>query len=214
MLFVAVACSPRPAIKNTVRLATAASVQSAKKPPSINRLFEAYVRHLMVYGSQITVAIDDPKPCPIAGFRQVTRARLRRAGQTGLIFYVSKDGQKIVQGSVYDVKDNPFKEDLDKLKTDLQPSWEAGAPVVLVEFSDFQCTYCKQEAQVLRTNLASAYPKQVRLYFVDRPLEQIASLGDGRGHRRPLHLQAESQRVLGLSRLDFRASGRRSRWKT
>ena len=46
------------------------------------------------------------------------------AGQArqDLIFYVSKDGQKIVQGNVYDVKTNPFKEDLDKLKTELQPA--------------------------------------------------------------------------------------------
>src|SRR5262249_12379809 len=50
---------------------------------------------------------------------------------------------------------------------------KAGAPVVLVEFSDFQCAYCKQEAQVLRQNLASAYPSQVRLYFVDHPLDQL-----------------------------------------
>lgn len=134
----------------------------------------AYVRHLMVYGPQINVAVDNPKPSSIPGFWQVdVHASMNQAKQD-LTFYVSKDGQKILQGSVYDVKNNPFKEDLDRLKTDLQPgTGKAGAPVVLVEFSDFQCAYCKQEAQVLRQNLASAYPEQVRLYFVDRPIEQV-----------------------------------------
>jgi protein-disulfide isomerase len=135
---------------------------------------EAYIRHLMVFGSQINVAIDDPKPSPMPGFLQVTVHASAGQAKQDLIFYVSKDGQKIVQGNVYDVKDNPFKEELDKLKTELQPSLgKSGAPVVLVEFSDFQCSYCKQEAQVLRQNLASAYPEQVRLYFVDHPLEQL-----------------------------------------
>ncbi len=136
---------------------------------------EAYVRHLMVYGPQIQIAVGDPKPSPLPGFVQITVHASAGQAKQDLTFYVSKDGQKIVQGNVYDVKNNPFKEDLDKLKTELQPAIgkATGAPVVLVEFSDFQCAYCKQEAQVLRQNLASAYPNQVRLYFVDHPLEQL-----------------------------------------
>jgi protein-disulfide isomerase len=45
--------------------------------------------------------------------------------------------------------------------------------VVLVLFSDFECPYCKDEAKMLRANILSAYPKQVRVYFKDLPLEQI-----------------------------------------
>jgi protein-disulfide isomerase len=132
------------------------------------------VRHLFIYGPQIAVAVDDPKPSPIPGFLQVDVHASAGQAKQDLVFYVSKDGQKILQGTIYDVKNNPFKEDLDKLKTELQPGFgKVGAPVVLVEFSDFQCAYCKQEAQVLRQNLASAYPEQVRLYYIDHPLEQM-----------------------------------------
>jgi len=135
---------------------------------------EAYVRHLFVWGPQIKVEISNAKPAVLPGMMEVNvRASAGNATQD-VLFYISKDGQKIVQGSVYDVKDNPFKADLDKLKTDLQPSFGApGAPVVLVLFSDFQCPYCKEEAKMLRSNILSAYPKQVRLYFKDLPLEQI-----------------------------------------
>jgi protein-disulfide isomerase len=135
---------------------------------------EAYVRHLFVWGPQIKVEISDAKPGPLPGMMEVTVRASAGAASQDVLFYVSKDGQKILQGSVYDIKDNPFKADLDKLKTDLQPNFgTAGAPVVLVLFSDFQCPYCKEEAKMLRGNLLSAYPKQVRLYFKDLPLEQI-----------------------------------------
>jgi protein-disulfide isomerase len=89
-------------------------------------------------------------------------------------FHVSKDGQKIVQGNVYDVAQNPFKKELDLLRTEGQPSFGTpGAPVVLVEFSDYQCPFCAETARMLRENLLKAYPTQVRLYFKDFPLEQI-----------------------------------------
>jgi protein-disulfide isomerase len=79
-----------------------------------------------------------------------------------------------VRGTVFDIAQNPFKAELDKLKTEFQPSFGSpGAPVVLVVFSDFQCPYCKDEAKMLRANLPSSYPKQVRVYFKDFPLEQI-----------------------------------------
>jgi protein-disulfide isomerase len=136
--------------------------------------FEAYVRHLKVFGPEIKLDIADPKPSDMPGFVLVgVRAS---AGNASLDFsyYVSKDGQKIVEGNVYDVAENPYKRDLDKLKTDLQPSFGTpGAPVVLVEFSDFECPICKDEAKMLRENLMSAYPKQVRFYFMEFPLDQI-----------------------------------------
>ncbi len=69
---------------------------------------------------------------------------------------------------------NPFQKDLDKLKTEGAANFgAAGAPVVLVEFSDFECPYCKDEASMLRANLPVSYSKQVHLYFREFPLESI-----------------------------------------
>jgi protein-disulfide isomerase len=145
-----------------------------KKSALDKATLEAYVRHLNVWGPQIKVEIGDPKPSPLPGMLEVNVHASAGAASQDQIFYVSKDGQKMVLGAIYDVKENPFKADLDKLKTDLQPSFGTpGAPAVLVLFSDFQCPFCKEEAKVLRTNLLSTYPKQVRLYFKDMPLDQI-----------------------------------------
>ncbi|HLK64614.1 MAG TPA: thioredoxin domain-containing protein [Bryobacteraceae bacterium] len=153
--------------------ATSPSQNPPKKSALDKATLEAYVRHLFVLDSRITLQVSDPKPSTdLPGFQEVAvRASLGPNSQE-FKFLVSKDGQKILQGNIYDIANNPFKRDLDKLKTDLAPNiGTPGAPVVLVEFSDFQCPYCKEEATMLRQNLLSAYPKQVRLYFKTFPLD-------------------------------------------
>ncbi len=135
---------------------------------------EAYLRHLFVWGPEIRVDVADPKPSAVDGLFEVRVRAQAGAASAEQTFYVSKDGRKILQGAVYDVNDNPFRENLSKLKTGADPSLGTpGAPVVLVLFSDFQCPYCREEAKMLRQHLLAAYPKQVRLYFKDYPLESI-----------------------------------------
>src|SRR3954452_15376272 len=135
---------------------------------------EAYVRHLYLLQPQLTVTIGDPKPSSLPGFKEV-RVRIAQGAQSQEIpLYVSNDGKKIVQGNFYDVSANPFKPELDKLKTQFQPALgTAGAPVVIVAFSDLRCPHCKGEAEMLRQNLIKNYPTQVRLYFKDYPLEGL-----------------------------------------
>ncbi len=76
-------------------------------------------------------------------------------------------------------------------------------------FSDFQCPYCKGEAEMLRKNLIATYPTQVRLYFMDFPIEQLhpwakpSSIGG-----RFVFGQDPAFDFLGLLRLDLRASGK------
>ena len=163
----------------SVALAAPPKKASAKpNTPAISAftkpVFEDYVRHLFVWPSVVQVDISDPKPSPMPGFQEVrVRASQGKASQEE-VFYVSKDGQKIVRGQVFDVSKNPFQDDLNKLRTDLHPSMGTpGASVAIAEFSDFQCHFCQEEAKVLRENLLRDYPKDVRLYFLDNPLESI-----------------------------------------
>ena len=60
---------------------------------------------------------------------------------------------------------------------------DAKAPVTIVEFSDFQCPYCKQTEATLKALLAK-YNGQIKLAFRDFPL-------------RPIHSQAESAAEAG-----------------
>lgn len=136
---------------------------------------EAYLRHLNLWKPEVRVEIDDPVPsATMPGFKDVkVRASL---GERSIAasYLVSPDGKKILQANVYDIGWNPFREDLAKLDTKDSPSMGTpGATAVLVLFSDFQCSYCREEAIMLRDNLLKAYPTQVRLYFKDFPLEAI-----------------------------------------
>jgi protein-disulfide isomerase len=155
-------------------LAAPVSAQTQKKSALDKAVLEAYVRHLFVMKPEISVKVGDPKPSQVEGFVEVVvHASLGEASQD-FPFLISKDGSKVLQATVYDINSNPFKSDLDKLKTEFQPSFGTpGATVVLVAFSDYECPHCKDEATMLRQNLLTAYPKQARLYFRDFPIESI-----------------------------------------
>lgn len=147
------------------------TVKSALDKPT----FESYLRHLNMWPAQVVVAIADPQPsATLPGFSNVhVKASLgERYLETD--YLVSGDGQKILQANVYDINWNPFREDLAKIKTQGSPSkGTPGATVVIAEFSDFQCSYCKELAKTLNENLLKTYPTQVRLYFKDFPLDAI-----------------------------------------
>lgn len=153
---------------------TTAPAKSEKKSAFDKATIEAYVRYLMPWDSRIGVKVGDPEPAPMPGFKTVKVTGSYQKVSIDEIFYVSNDGQKIVRGSVYDVTQSPFADELKKLHTDLSPSLGTpGANVVIVLFTDFQCPFCKEEAKVLRENLLKTYPSDVRLYFKEFPLESM-----------------------------------------
>ncbi len=162
----------RPAKKQAEAAPAPLNRKSALDKPTL----EAYLRHAMGWFPPVNIEIGDAKPSEgLPGLLEVkVRASYREASQEET-FLVSKDGRKVLRAPVvYDINNNPFKPELDKLTTQLQPSMGTpGAPVVLVVFTDFECPFCKEEARMLRQELLKAYPKQVRLYFKDLPLEQL-----------------------------------------
>jgi protein-disulfide isomerase len=148
--------------------------------PLNTAVLEAYVRHLLVWPAAVDVTIGDPTPAPIPGFYAV-KIRGSLGGKTQEeSFYVSADSQNIIRGDVYNVNASPFEADLKILKTDNQPILGTpGAPVKLVEFADFQCPYCKQEAGVVRNQLMAAFPGQIELIYMDFPLESMHPFARG-----------------------------------
>ncbi len=154
--------------------------QGAAKAPAVSAFskpaLEAYVRHLNMWPAQVTVTISDPVPsASLPGFSEV-KVKASLGGRSAEIPYlISKDGRKVLQANVYDITQNPFAEDLAKLKdmTGAASMGTPGATAVIVAFSDFQCSFCREEAKILRENLLRSYPTQVRLYFRDFPLDAL-----------------------------------------
>jgi protein-disulfide isomerase len=154
-------------------LAPAGFAQGAQNRNGLNKAWlETYARHLWALGPDFNVAVDDPKPsADLAGFREVTLHVSQGPVSQDAKLLVSDDGTRIIEGSVYDPGANPFKNNLAKLTTQGAASeGTPGATVVVIEFTDFECPYCKQQAKILRDNLLLNYPKQVHFYFKDFPL--------------------------------------------
>jgi protein-disulfide isomerase len=60
------------------------------------------------------------------------------------------------------------------IPTDGFPSFgPADAPITIVEFSDFQCPFCRQWQQQTYQPLMAAYPGKIRLVYRDFPLTSI-----------------------------------------
>jgi protein-disulfide isomerase len=157
-----------------VAVSLAGAAEPAKKSALDKPTMEAYVRQVELLPEQLKLSVGDPKPSTFADFYEVPVEVTTPQGVFALRYFVSKDGQKVVKGSIFDINKAPFEAEAKKLKTDLQPSFGVpGAPVVIVVFTDFECPNCREEAKVLRENIQKEFPKEVRVYYKDFPLEQM-----------------------------------------
>jgi protein-disulfide isomerase len=172
--FLALALSAAPPQTPAKKAAPAppASRPSAGEKSALNKEYLAgYLRHLYLWPAEVKVEIGDFKPSAVGGLLETTVLATFGQASDQMVFYVSKDGKHIFNGKVFAAADTPFREELSKITTALQPSFgAAGAQVTIVAFSDFQCPYCREEAKVLRENIVKTYPTQVRVYFKDMPL--------------------------------------------
>ncbi len=152
------------------------AAQPALKSAFDKPVFEDYVRHLLaVTNADVKVQIDDPKPSPIAGLKEVDVHLTYGPASQDVPFYVTDDGRHVVRGDIFNINKSPFQTALDTLKPDGAPEYGAGpgAPITIVVFSDFECPLCKDEALSLRKNVAADFPDKVRVYFKDFPLSSI-----------------------------------------
>jgi protein-disulfide isomerase len=132
---------------------------------------EFYVRHLFVYGPQIHIEVGEYVESGVPGLLQTTVTASFRLQSKSHTFFVSKDGKHLVEGSTYQIDQNPFQDALKTMDTTKAPAFgEEGASVVVVAYSDFQCPFCAQEALILRNQLKNEYSGKVRVYFRDFPL--------------------------------------------
>jgi protein-disulfide isomerase len=141
---------------------------------------EKYLRRVEVFPVAVDIKIDDPKPSKyLPGFSEVAVHFSHEQETKDELYYVSKDGQTIIQGdpsaiTVFNINQSPFQPNLDLLRVDNQPSFgPPNAPVTIVEFGDLECPSCKAEAPIIREIIPMTYADKVRVVFKDYPLELI-----------------------------------------
>ena len=147
---------------------------STQAPPKIDAAkWETFIRYAEGYVAGVKFQFDDPKPSSIPGFYEVMLHLSNGENHIERLYYVTADGQSMVSGSLWNVNQGPFTQNLKLLPKDGFSFGPADAPVNLVLFSDFQCPYCSQLAKTIRQDLPKKYGDKVRVTFVDFPLSAI-----------------------------------------
>lgn len=160
--------------------ASFALLEAADPPaPKLDKAkLEAYLRYAEGFTSDIQFLIDDPIPSAYEGYFRVVAHLTKGQNRLDRVYYVTPDGQRFINGSIWNLNDSPFLDTLEHLPTDGPSFGPATAKVTIVVFSDFECPYCRQLAKTLRENLAQKdppqkYPNEVRVIFKDFPIESI-----------------------------------------
>lgn len=104
------------------------------------------------------------------------------------VFMNISDGisQENPQINIKQVVKAHFAQEPKKIDPENRPMWgDPNASIKIVEFSDFQCPYCKRAAFNLKPSLAD-FKKDIAFYFVNYPLDKSCNSNI----TRPMHTQA------------------------
>jgi protein-disulfide isomerase len=139
---------------------------------AIQQKIEAYLRHVYAWGPSFKITFGQMKEAPVPGLYQITMDVAMDAQSDTATFYVSKDGRYLMRAELEDMTSDPLAEIRKKISLEGAPSvGPANAPVVLVEYADFECPSCRQLDTILRAMLPNS--PQVRLLYKDFPLVDI-----------------------------------------
>ncbi|MCH8029698.1 MAG: DsbA family protein [Candidatus Dadabacteria bacterium] len=105
------------------------------------------------------------KNSPVKGLKQGSAS----LGRQSLPVLVSQDGRYLVFNELVNISD-PFKDVLSKISLKNVPiKGNKDAKITVVEYSDFQCPYCRKGSEIIPL-LLSEYKGKVRFVFKQLPL--------------------------------------------
>jgi protein-disulfide isomerase len=144
-------------------------------PPAIDKTkLEAYLRYAEGFLDNVHFKIGDPTPSPFPNFYQFAiHLTTDKGAKLDRTYFITPDGQQIINGSIWDLHHSPFEESLLKMPDSGYSFGPRDAKVHLVIFSDFECPYCREFAKTVRENIPKKYPADVRVTFQDFPLSAI-----------------------------------------
>ena len=145
---------------------------------------EAFLKKLTAKQPIVALTVvHQVEPSPIPGLQQVKFiVEMNGQRQNGLVYL---SGKKIILGQIFDLatqqnltdqqtgEPQPVHYDIKDLDlADRVPRGRPGGKLVIVEFSDFQCPYCKQATKPI-DELFKKYPQDVVIYYKHLPITQV-----------------------------------------
>jgi protein-disulfide isomerase len=123
----------------------------------------------------VKITLGDRKPSTdFSGYDQLPITFTQGDHKQAYDFLVSKDGKTLVRLTKIDITKDPYVETMSKINLKDRPFLgNKDAKVVLVNYDDFECPFCRQMHAVLMQDVMKKYGDRVKLVYKDYPLYQI-----------------------------------------
>lgn len=142
----------------------------AERPMSL----ELFLRRFYGIPSAVKLKLGAPRPGPVAGL-EVVPVTVGEASRTQTIEVLRiADGRYVVLAPMIDLREDPFAAVASAIDVKDRPALgPAGAPVTVVEYSDFQCPFCRRMSPVTAETMQGPRGKEVRWVYKHFPLKGI-----------------------------------------
>lgn len=150
------------------------SAQSSS-PSELNTRIERQVRAYFQVPPTVQVTLGERKPSTdFPGYDQLPITFSQGERKQNYDFLISKDGKTLLRMTKIDITKDPYAETMSKISIKDRPFLgNKDAKVVLVNFDDFQCPYCRQMHTTLMQDVMKKYGDRVKLVYKDFPLVAI-----------------------------------------
>lgn len=123
-------------------------------------------RRYLIIGANAPIDLTGFEDSPVKGLKQGNI----NIGRGPLPVLITDDRKKLLVGELLDTSVDPLKEITDKISMENVPSKGAeNAKVVVVEYSDFQCPFCKRGADMI-PQILTDYKDDIKVVYKQLPL--------------------------------------------
>ncbi len=134
---------------------------------SIHILVTADGKHLIIEGNTI-VSVAELEDAELTGMKKSSFPTRRDNFQMPII--VSDDGRYLLVSEVYDTTIDAHEETMKKISlNDVPTKGFKNAKVTVVEYSDFQCPFCKRGKDML-IDILKSYKGKIKIVYKQMPL--------------------------------------------
>lgn len=160
-------------ILKTLIIAALAVIPSGASALNKDALIE-HLRESYNIPSIIDISFSTPVEAGVPGFKKATVTFRRGESMSEEALWLSDNGRHYVMGGFKDLKVQPDNDRLAKM--DLSSSaarGPKGAPVTVVQFTDFQCPFCQRGFELMRDQVLKEFAGKVRWVYKSLPLTSI-----------------------------------------